>query len=123
MLSGLNHVAMIVSSEATLDFYRKLGFKEVSRTPRPEKGDTLIMMDDGCTTLEVFLKAEAPARHCAPEAYGLRHMAFEVDSLEKVLGALEGYERQDIRISGEGIRFVFVTDPDGQPVEFMEVKQ
>lgn len=120
MLNGFNHVALIVSSEATLDFYRKIGFKEMSRTPRPEKNDTLIMMDDGKSSLEVFLKDDAPKRLCKPEAYGCRHIAFNVKDIDLILETLKDYERQAIRVSDTGHRFVFVTDPDGQPVEFLE---
>lgn len=119
----MNHVALIVSSEETIDFYRKLGFTETSRKFRAEKNDYLIMMSDGNSTLEVFLNDHAPKRLCKPEAYGCRHIAFEVNDLEEVLRVLEGYERQNIRTTESGSRFVFVTDPDGQPVEFMEVKQ
>ena len=122
MLSKMNHVALIVSGEPTIDFYKKLGFVEQSRKYRADKNDYLIMLSDGNSSLEVFLNDHAPARLCKPEAYGCRHIAFETSDLEKVLEVLKDYPQQNIRITEEGLRFVFVTDPDGQPVEFMEVK-
>ena len=122
MLKGINHVALIVSSEETIDFYRKIGFKEISRKYREDKNDYLIMMSDSNSTLEVFLREDAPARHCKPEAYGCRHIAFDVECLEDVISVLKDYEQQSIRVSDSGQRFVFITDPDGQPVEFLEEK-
>ncbi len=122
MLSKVNHIALIVSGEPTIDFYKKLGFVELSRKFRPEKNDHLIMLSNGNSTLEVFLNDHAPQRLCAPEAYGCRHIAFETADLDEILETLKDYPQQNIRINESGARFVFVTDPDGQPVEFMEVK-
>ena len=120
MLNGFNHVALIVSGEKTLEFYKKIGFKETGRTFRQDKNDYRIMLEDGRSCLEVFMREDAPERHCAPEAYGCRHIAFNVPDLDALLEALDGYERQEIRVSPTGKRFVFVTDPDRQPVEFLE---
>ena len=120
MINSLNHVAIILSAEDHLAFYRKLGFRETSRQVRPEKKDTLIMMDNGNTVLEVFIRNDPPKRHCDPEAAGLRHMAFNVDNVEEILEVLKDYPHQDIRTTAEGRRLVFINDDEGQPVEFME---
>ena len=120
MVNGINHVALIVSSDEALDFYRKLGFVETSRVPRPEKNDVMLMMENGDAKLEVFIKDDAPLRLCSPEAYGCRHMAFDVDDLEEILELLKDYECQKIRVSDSGQRFVFISDADHQPVEFLE---
>ena len=120
MLDGINHVALIVSKEECLDFYRKLGFVETSREFRPDKNDTLIMMENGSAVLEVFIREDAPLRHCKPEAYGCRHIAFNVDDVDEILTVLKDYECQQIRTNKEGKRFVFVNDLDHQPVEFLE---
>ena len=122
MLNGINHVALIISKEECLDFYFRLGFKEESRVFRKEKGDYLIMLNDGSSVLEVFLRSDAPMRHCKPEAYGCRHIAFNVKKLEDVMEALRDYKQEAIRVSDSGQRFVFITDSDGQPVEFLEEK-
>ncbi len=120
MVNGFNHVALIVSKEESLDFYRKLGFKETKRTPRPEKNDILIMMENNGAVLEVFIREDAPLRLCKPEAYGTRHIAFDVDNVDEILELLKDYECQKIRTTEEGRRFVFVSDLDHQPVEFLE---
>lgn len=120
MLININHVALIVSKEESLDFYRLLGFKETSRTFREDKNDYLIMMEKDGTVLEIFLKDDAPLRLCKPEAYGCRHIAFNVDNVDEILEVLKDYEAQPIRYSSDGHRFVFVNDSDNQPVEFIE---
>lgn len=120
MVKSFNHIAIIVSKEECLDFYKKLGFKEVSRQHRPDKNDYLIMMENGSLVLEVFLKDDAPLRLCKPEAYGCRHIAFDVDNVEEVLETLKDYDCEAIRKTETGRRFVFVKDLDNQPVEFLE---
>ena len=120
MINGINHVALIVSKEECLDFYQKLGFKETERTVRPEKNDILIMMKNNDAVLEVFIRPDAPLRLCKPEAYGCRHIAFDVDNVEDILELLKDYECQPIRKTESGRRFVFISDIDHQPVEFLE---
>ena len=122
MLNGINHVALIVSKEECLEFYKKLGFVETSRVYREDKNDHLIMMENGTAVLEVFLKDDAPLRLCKPEAYGCRHIAFNVDDVDEILEILKDYDCQQIRFNDEGKRFVFVNDLDHQPVEFLENK-
>lgn len=52
-----------------------------------------------------------------PEALGLRHIAFVVESLEEVMSIVE-YE--EIRTDWFGRRFTFTKDPGGQPIELKE---
>ncbi|MBR5340899.1 MAG: hypothetical protein IK151_03125 [Erysipelotrichaceae bacterium] len=120
MQLSINHVALIISKEECLDFYKLLGFREVSRQFRKDKNDYLIMMENKTAVLEVFLKDDAPLRLCKPEAYGCRHIAFDVDNVDEVLEVLKDYEAQPIRFTESGRRFVFVNDSDNQPVEFLE---
>ena len=120
MIKGINHVALIISKEECLDFYKKLGFVETSRMNRPEKNDVLIMMENKDAVLEVFIRPDAPLRLCKPEAYGCRHIAFDVDNVEEILELLKDHECQQIRTTETGRRFVFISDMDHQPVEFLE---
>lgn len=45
----LDHIAITISSEANLGFYRRLGFHEVRRVPR--ENDTVIFLSNGDETL------------------------------------------------------------------------
>lgn len=113
----LDHIALIVSSEECLRFYEKLGFKETNRFERSY--DTVVFMECGEIVLEIFIDPNHPERVSAPEALGLRHIAFVVDSLEEVM-SLDGVECEEIRSDWFGRKFTFTKDPDGQPIELKE---
>ena len=113
----LDHIALIVSSEESLRFYEKLGFRETQRVERSY--DTVVFMECGDIVLEIFIDPNHPVRVSGPEALGLRHLAFVVDSLEEVM-SLDGVECEEIRTDWFGRRFTFTKDPDGQPIELKE---
>lgn len=57
------------------------------------------------------------------EATGLRHLAFEVDDIERTIEALKkkSVMTEPIRIDEyTGKRFTFFADPDGLPLELYE---
>lgn len=107
----LNHIAIIVSSEAGIDFYKLLGFDEISRELRDnENHDELIYLSNGMTTLEIYKDPTHPKRLTNPEAYGLRHLCFQVEDIG-----------EDYKKDKKG-KFKFIYDPDGLPIEIREVK-
>ena len=111
----LDHIALIVSKEENLSFYEKLGFIEKNRIERGY--DTVVFMECDGLLLEVFIDPNHPARVTNPEAMGLRHIAFVVESLEEVMRIVEC---EEIRTDWFGRRFTFTKDPDGQPIELKE---
>lgn len=111
---GLDHIAIIVSSEESLRFYEKLGFREKQRIERSY--DTVVFMECG-VTLEIFIDPKHPERVTDPEAKGLRHIAFTVDSLEEIMKIVEC---EEIRTDWFGRRFTFCKDLAGQPIELKE---
>lgn len=111
----LDHIALIVSSEECLRFYEKLGFKETNRFERSY--DTVVFMENDGIVLEIFIDPNHPERVSDPEAKGLRHVAFTVESLEQVMKIVEC---EEIRIDWFGRKFTFTKDPDGQPIELKE---
>ena len=114
---ALHHIAVIVSKEESLEFYKELGFIEISRQIRPSHHDVLIWMEGNGIRLEVFVDSTHPARVSNPEAYGLRHIAFEVDDLEAERNRLSKYNPEPIR---EDFRIFFVKDLDGCSIEMRE---
>lgn len=113
MVQGLHHIAIIASSEKSIDFYSIFGFKE---TERIERGyDTIVMMDGACT-LEVFIDSTHPQRVTNPEALGLRHLAFKVNDFDE---AIKQFECEPVR-GKTGERYTFIKDPDGLPIELRE---
>ena len=111
----LDHIALIVSKEENLSFYEKLGFIEKNRIERGY--DTVVFMECDGLLLEVFIDPNHPTRVSGPEALGLRHIAFVVESLEEVM---RDVECEEIRTDWFGRRFAFTKDPDGQPIELKE---
>ena len=109
----LDHIALIVSKEENLAFYKKLGFIEKNRIERGY--DTVVFMENNSIVLEIFIDPNHPERASGPEAYGLRHIAFVVDDLSKV-----DVECEEIRTDWFDRRFTFTKDPDGQPIELKE---
>lgn len=73
--------------------------------------------------LEIFAEENPPKRVNRPEACGLRHLAFCVESVEqtvKELGEL-GIECEPIRVDDyTGKKMTFFHDPDGLPLELHE---
>ena len=112
---GLDHIALIVSKEENISFYKKLGFTETKRIDRAY--DTVVFMENNSIVLEMFIDSNHPERMSGPEALGLRHLAFVVESLEEVM---RDVECEEIRTDWFGRRFTFTKDPDGQPIELKE---
>ena len=120
-----HHIAIIASDwEKTRAFYiDKLGFQLIREVWREDQQDYLRMLQLGDTVLEVFVKPNAPQRVTAPEALGLRHLAFCVENAEEAAAWLNarGIETEPIREDlVNGGRFTFFRDPDGLPLELHE---
>lgn len=111
----LDHIALIVSKEENLSFYEKLGFKEIQRLERAY--DTVVFMENSGIVLEIFIDPNHPERVNAPEAKGLRHVAFTVENLDEVMKIVEC---EEIRTDWFGRKFTFCRDYDGQPIELKE---
>ena len=122
-MNCVHHIAIIVSDiEKAREFYiKKLGFEAIRENYRKERDDwKLDLRVDEHTELEVFAEKNPPKRVNRPEACGLRHLAFRVESVEETVKELDeiGIECEPIRTdtyTGEKMTFFF--DPDGLPLE------
>ncbi len=125
-LNSVHHIAIIVSDiEKAREFYiKKLGFEAIRENYRKERDDwKLDLRVDEHTELEIFAEKNPPKRVNRPEACGLRHLAFRVESVEETVKELDeiGIECEPIRTdtyTGEKMTFFF--DPDGLPREIHE---
>ena len=126
-LRHIHHVAIIGSDyERSRHFYVDLlGFKVIRENQREDQHDWKIDLRLQDMELELFIKEGCPARPGWPgkEAYGLRHLAFRVDSVEDTVRELNalGIETEPIRqdtFTGE--KMTFFHDPDGLPLELHE---
>lgn len=78
---------------------------------------------NGEYVVELFSFPGPPPRTSRPEATGLRHLAFEVDDLDKSVETLrqKNIMAEPIRTDEyTGKRFTFITDPDQLPIELYE---
>lgn len=72
----LDHIALIVSSEEHLGFYRMLEFQETNRIER--SNDTVVFMENGGIVLEIFVDPNHPDRINSPEAKYWKELIEEI---------------------------------------------
>lgn len=123
-LNRIHHIAVICSDkDTTLNFYHnKLGFRILRENYRPERDDWKIDLKLDDSEIELFIMKDHPLRP-SPEAYGLRHLAFRVDSVDETVAELEsmGIPCEPIRRDAfTGEKMTFFRDPDGLPLEIHE---
>lgn len=125
-MNTIHHIAIICSAKDTaLEFYnQKLGFPIVREHYRPVRDDWKIDLQlNNTTELELFIMKDHPARVSNPEAYGLRHIAFGVESVDAMVTELEnmGIKCEPVRNDTfTGKKMTFFHDPDGLPIEIHE---
>jgi len=125
-LKAIHHIAIICSDYTrSKAFYTEiLGLKvirEVWRAARQSWKLDLALGDH--YVIELFSFPDPPARPSRPEAAGLRHLAFSVSDLDRVVARLAQLQApvEPVRVDEfTGKRFTFVADPDGLPIEFYE---
>lgn len=122
----IHHVAVICSDyQKSKEFYvEKLGFEIENEVFREERNSyKLDLKVAGIYQIELFSFPNPPERVNSPEARGLRHLAFEVDNVEKTAAELneKGIETEPVRIDEiTGKKFTFFKDPDNLPLEVYE---
>lgn len=126
LLRSLHHIAIICTDYGkSKRFYTEiLGFNVVREVFREERDSWKCDLSlNGNYLIELFSFPNPAARPSYPEATGLRHIAFEVDEIEKVIGHLSRYDVvcEPVRTdSYTGKKFTFFADPDGLPIELYE---
>ena len=101
-LKKVHHIAIIGSNyEKSRRFYVDLlGFSVIRENYRPERDDYKIDLQLDGMELELFIIKNCPKRPSYPEAYGLRHLAFAVDSVDDTVRELnkKGIITEPIRV-------------------------
>ena len=125
MFNTIHHIAIIGSDyEKSKHFYVDLlGFKVIRENYRKERDDYKIDLACGLQEIELFIIKNAPARVNYPEALGLRHLAFKVESVADTVKELngKGIETEPVRLDDyTGKKMTFFHDPDGLPLEIHE---
>ena len=125
-IKAIHHVAILTDDyERSKSFYiNVLGFEVLSETYREERQSyKLDLAINGHYQIELFSFPQFKERTSFPEQKGLRHLAFEVDSLSLIRNSLisQNINCETIRIDEfTNKAFFFIEDPDGLPIEFYE---
>ena len=126
LLHSIHHIAIICSNyERSKKFYTEVLelkiIREVYREERKSYKLDLALNDQ--YIIELFSFPDPPTRPSSPESCGLRHLAFQVESVEEEKQKLEQKSVivEPIRIDGyTQKKFTFFADPDGLPLEIYE---
>jgi glyoxylase I family protein len=125
-IKGIHHIAILTDNyELSKRFYTEiLGFDVIRETYRQERNSyKLDLSIGGKYQIELFSFPDYRERGSYPEAKGLRHLAFAVENVDEAARELKakGVEVQETRIDElTHKKFVFFTDPNGQPLELYE---
>ncbi|SEL61257.1 glyoxylase I family protein [Maribacter orientalis] len=126
MINKVHHIAIIsLDYEVSKQFYTDvLGLEVIREVYREErKSYKLDLALNGEYIIELFSFPNPPKRQSRPESCGLRHLAFEVDDLDKIIAHCKSYNviAEPIRVDEfTQKRFTFIADPDYLPIEFYE---
>jgi glyoxylase I family protein len=125
-IKAIHHIAILTDNyELSKHFYTEvLGFTVIRETYRAARQSyKLDLAIDGKYQVELFSFPDFRERGSYPEAKGLRHLAFAVDDVEAAAAELhaKGVLTEAIRTDElTRQKFVFFTDPNGQPLELYE---
>ena len=90
-LLGFHHIAIIASNYARSKYFYMeiLGAKQLNETYRAERDSYKLDLSfpDG-SLIELFSFPNPPQRVTNPEACGLRHLAFKVESIDEYVAYL-----------------------------------
>ena len=117
--------------DKTIEFYSKIGFKQVHRYDDPDKIGIKLKL--GNYFIEVFAytankSGEALSQSLAGNLneVGIKHIAFHTDDVERALEDMKSKglagEKAEILTKGDELgeaRFFFIQDPDGIWIEFI----
>ena len=126
-ITQVHHIAIICSDYArSKTFYTEvLGFEILQEVYRETRDSyKLDLALNGQYIIELFSFPNPPARPSRPEACGMRHLAFQVEDLDRVVQEIKAQNlpSEPIRVDEfTGKRFTFMADPDDLPIEFYEI--
>lgn len=125
-IHAIHHIAILTDDyQQSKRFYTEvLGFEVIRETYRAERQSyKLDLAIAGHYQVELFSFPEFRERGSYPEAKGLRHLAFAVDDVEAAAAELsaQNIPVEPVRVDElTNKKFVFFTDPNGQPLELYE---
>ena len=130
-LTGWSHLALKVENmESTENFYGKMGFRTISRgyLSTPEGDIQIHYLEKAGFVIEVLEMIGSGLEELRQRKEGrLDHIALRVrnareafDEARKSGFSMRNHTIQELPLLEKGIRFFFVSGPDGEKVEFVE---
>jgi glyoxylase I family protein len=125
-INKIHHIAIISSdySKSKHFYIDILGLTIIQEIYREDRQSyKLDLALNGNFIIELFSFPNPPKRVSAPEACGLRHLAFEVNDIQETRNYLinQACVAEEIRIDEfTSKKFFFIADPDNTPIEFYE---
>lgn len=125
-INKVHHIAIICSDyQKSKTFYTSvLGLTIIREIYRAERQSyKLDLALNGEYAIELFSFPNPPLRLSKPEASGMRHLAFEVDTIQLTRDFLvkQNIRSEEIRIDEyTNKQFFFIRDPDDLPIEFYQ---
>ena len=110
----------VSNMDQSLDFYQNIIGLTCNERHPAGPGMELAFLGEGETKIELIFRGERSKE----EHHGIS-MGFQVDSLEDTIKRLKGYGMAhigEIMEPNPRVRFFFVKDPDGYPVQFVEIR-
>jgi len=126
-----HHVALSVSDlEQATRFYELLGYERVRAYDEPNGLFRILHIRKADDIIELFHHSqhETPPQNLACESrdirrVGAKHFALQVqriDETRELLSKLFPDQKLDISTGRTGIKYLFLSDPDGNQIEFVE---
>jgi catechol 2,3-dioxygenase-like lactoylglutathione lyase family enzyme len=123
-VKALSHTAIRVADlDRSVDFYQRLYGYDVFIDNRGQPGGTTVLGLIGGHTVELILQDAATGAKAPRDVLGHSCIAFSVDDIDATHATLKaaGYIRGDAPETFGNVRVVFVRDPDGTLLEFIEL--
>ncbi|MBQ9490871.1 MAG: hypothetical protein IKO03_13365 [Lachnospiraceae bacterium] len=114
MIQGLSQLYFLVQTDATIDFYRGLGFQEIAR--KRNIYDQTITMEGYGLKLIFYVNKLRPKHDLHPEHVGIRYFTLQVDHIE------EFAEKFGVPVLDEmnGDKICLLEDPERMRIELRE---
>ena len=109
--------------DASLDFFRKLGLREVRRRRSEEGRFTLVFLATGAASdaAEIELTHNWDQSEPYPTGRFFGHLAFEVEDIHETCARLQSAGVAILRPPRDG-RMAFVKSPDGHSIELLQAR-
>ncbi len=132
VINNLQHVGIPVTNiKVSVSFYERLGFENVMTAPFEIDGETgqCTMMKRDQIVIELYQMPPRELEEIKSRKNGhIDHIAFDVPDVDETMAVLRSHgfnvvENSPVKLNfwKNGVKFFFITGPDGERLEFNQV--